>query len=92
MLSAINSKKEIVLGFQLNEKEIENLKKENLKCACCDEIVRIRQGRKILKSGKIMVTHFSHKEDSDCPDPKESPQHIATKISIYKSIKNKEIL
>lgn len=88
MLSAINNKEETILSFNLNEEEIEILKKEDLICGCCNEPVHIKKGKNFLKSGKVMITHFAHLKNSDCPYPKESQQHLASKISIYNSLKN----
>lgn len=88
MLSAINNENKYVMSFFLSEEEIKNC---DFFCPCCKESVFIRKGRKKLKSGELMVTHFYHSKDSDCPSPKESTEHLLTKISIFNSLKNSGI-
>lgn len=87
MLSALNSKNEIITTFLFKDEEIQKNKKEKFSCPCCKEEVILKMGRKPLKSGRMRINHFSHLKDSDCPIPKESYEHISTKISIFNSLK-----
>lgn len=88
MLSALNSKNEIITIFSFTDEEIQKNKKEKFSCPCCKEEVILKIGRKPLKSGRMRINHFSHLKDSDCPVPKESHEHLSTKISIFNSIKS----
>ncbi len=88
MQSAKNIQNEFVLALQLED----NIKKEKLYfCPCCNEKVLFRFGKKILKSGKKVISHFAHEKTSDCPNPDESYEHLASKITIYENLKKNGI-
>lgn len=87
MLSA-KSNKEIVYAYEITDENENEMRNKTLLCSCCNEEVNVKIGRKILKNGEKMVSHFAHLKDSDCPDPKESQEHLLTKISIFKNLKN----
>lgn len=85
MLTAKNSNNEDILSFSLSDEDLRTLSKEVFSCPCCKDRVKLKFGKKILKSGNKVIPHFSH-FDSNCPNPKETEEHKNTKISIYNSL------
>lgn len=80
MLSALNRlNNQIVIPNSFDKNCVQFLKEQEYICPVCNEGL-------LLKTGMQKIWHFSHRKSDSCVLPKESYEHMMTKLSIYKKL------